>query len=204
MDTRCGVAVKRAIGMTLFGDTTVLSRFFLECKYTPQVDAGHHDKETFRGFPQKYRRRSCSVVLHSMNAFGLAHSLLGGSPHLMLSKQQIYTSMKDSKYQGLFSQKIPMLLNALNLMWNALGALVQKIEAKLMDPNVSGQISSRKTPSLLRIEESPYSLLSGTHASRREWHAASTPRYLNPAPSANLVLHDTKSCCPSHHPTAIC
>ena len=73
--------------------------------------------------------------------------------------------MKDSKYQGLFSQKRLMLFNALNLMWNTLGALVQNIEAMLMDPNASRHISSQKTLSLLRLEESPYSLPYGTHAS---------------------------------------
>ena len=96
-----------------------------------------------------------SVVLHSINAFGLAHSPLGGSPHLMLSEQQTYTSMKqssmkDSKYQGLFLQKRLRLFNALDIRWNIVGALVQNIEAMLIDPNASRGISSQTTPSLLR------------------------------------------------------
>ena len=146
--------------MTLFSDTTVLIRVFPSCIYTPRVDAGHHDGRRL-DFPTKVQTASkvFSVILH---AFGLARSPLGSSPHLMLSEQ---SSMKDSKYQELFSQKRLMLFNALNLMWNTLGALVQNIEAMLMDPNASRHISSQKTPSLLKLEESPYSLPSGTHAS---------------------------------------
>ena len=41
VDISCGAAVKRAVGMTLFSDATVLMRVFPSCKYTPRVDVGH-------------------------------------------------------------------------------------------------------------------------------------------------------------------